>query len=101
MSSINFDSCSLAWRANKKRAGEQYTYICSSPLCKRSVCKDAYGMVSSLFCSRHREQTTKEETFARVNSLVHQIRESASASATGASKDDASIADRVLLRRRG
>jgi hypothetical protein len=112
MSSIlDFDSCSRAWRANKKRVGESYTYICASALCKRGVCKDAYGMIASLFCARHRGLETKQETFLRVEAAIRAHHQSfpagsvaeilESGTATGNSKDDEeSIAERVKLRKR-
>jgi hypothetical protein len=106
MSSIDFDSCSRAWHANKKRIGESYNYICSVTLCKRGVCKDSYGMISSLFCSRHRnfEEETKQETFMRVEAAIKAHRQSTQAFPVsefleiGVAKE--SIAERVKLRKR-
>ena len=42
-----FDASSAAWRANKKRKGESWVYLCSHDLCKRVVCG------TSDTCSRH------------------------------------------------
>lgn len=42
-----FDASSSSWRANKKRKGESWVYICSRNLCKRVV----HGV--SDMCSRH------------------------------------------------
>lgn len=36
-SSAWFDACSLAWRANKKRFGEAWVYVCNVKGCKQSV----------------------------------------------------------------
>ena len=41
-----FDASSAAWRANKKRKGESWVYLCSHDLCKR-----VSGMSDT--CSRH------------------------------------------------
>ena len=109
MTSIDFDSCSRAWRANKKRVGESYNYICSVALCKRGVCKDAYGMIASIFCSRHRplEKETKQETFMRIEAAIkaHRLEANSVPLAeyleTGVAKEDEeSIAERVKLRKR-
>ncbi len=107
---INFDSCSHAWRANKRRVGESYEYICSAALCKRGVCKDAYGMIASVFCSRHRnlEAETKQQTFMRVEAAIKAHRQATDAIPvadyleTGKAKDEQieSIAERVKLRKR-
>ena len=35
-----FDASSVAWKLNKKRAGESYVYICSNDKCKRKVISD-------------------------------------------------------------
>lgn len=42
-----FDASSAAWRANKKRKGESWVYLCSHDLCKK-VC---LGLSDT--CSRH------------------------------------------------
>ena len=46
-----FDESSKAWRANKKRVGESWKYVCSNELCKR-VCPQVLGEHEHL-CSRH------------------------------------------------
>ena len=42
-----FDASSAAWRANKKRKGESWVYLCSHDLCKRV----SVGISDT--CSRH------------------------------------------------
>lgn len=46
-----FDESSKAWRANKKRVGESWKYVCSADLCKR-VCPQILGEHEHL-CIRH------------------------------------------------
>ena len=55
-----FDACSIAWRANKKRKGQSWSYVCSHDLCKRYVC------AGSDMCSRHvpRGQSPRGQRFS-------------------------------------
>ena len=46
-----FDESSKAWRANKKRSGESWKYVCSVDLCKR-VCPQILGEHEHL-CAKH------------------------------------------------
>lgn len=46
-----FDESSKAWRANKKRCGESWKYVCSNDLCKR-VCPQILGEHEHL-CAKH------------------------------------------------
>jgi len=45
-----FDACSDAWRSNKKRVGESWSYLCSHELCKRVV---PAGLFGDDKCVRH------------------------------------------------
>jgi hypothetical protein len=69
-----FDAASLAWRANKKRVGESWKYVCSSSgtLCKRVVDKKCFELdCNERLCSKHlsihsltenqREENQREE----------------------------------------
>lgn len=61
--SQRFDEASAAWRANKKRRGESWDYLCSELLCKR-VCKSAFGEHEHK-CSRHSNTlSTNQRLFA-------------------------------------
>ena len=52
-----FDESSKAWRANKKRVGQSWAYICSKDLCKRNV----HGGSGSSLCSRHSLATSSQD----------------------------------------
>jgi hypothetical protein len=59
-----FDESSKAWRANKKRVGQSWAYICSKDLCKRNV----HGGSGSTMCSKHtssQDQTSVEVQVAQ------------------------------------
>ena len=45
-----FDASSAAWRSNKKRVGESWSYVCSHDLCKRIV---PAGLFGDDKCVRH------------------------------------------------
>ena len=45
-----FDTSSAAWRSNKKRVGESWSYVCSHDLCKRIV---PAGLFGDDKCVRH------------------------------------------------
>ena len=45
-----FDASSAAWRSNKKRAGQSWSYVCSHELCKRIV---PAGLFGDDKCVRH------------------------------------------------
>lgn len=45
-----FDASSAAWRLNKKRVGESWSYVCSHDLCKRVV---SAGLFGDDKCVRH------------------------------------------------
>ena len=45
-----FDASSAAWRSNKRRAGQSWSYVCSHELCKRIVPAGLFGDVK---CVRH------------------------------------------------
>jgi len=42
-----FDECSLAWRANKKRIGESWIYVCKVNGCKRTLQGEEYCKLHS------------------------------------------------------
>ena len=46
-----FDESSKSWRANKKRVGESWKYVCSADMCKR-VCPQILGEHEHL-CTMH------------------------------------------------
>lgn len=55
-----FDESSKAWRANKKRVGESWKYVCSNDLCKR-VCPQILGEHEHL-CARHSNTSLSEKS---------------------------------------
>jgi len=52
-----FDESSKAWRANKKRVGQSWAYICSKDLCKRNV----HGGSGSTMSSTHSIATSSQD----------------------------------------
>jgi hypothetical protein len=51
-----FDASSAAWRANKKRKGQDWVYVCENELCKRSVCAGSDVCSYHLGLSSHSQQ---------------------------------------------
>lgn len=55
-----FDESSKAWRANKKRSGQSWKYLCSESLCKR-VLMDPQ-ILGERYCSKHSNNSLSEKT---------------------------------------
>lgn len=53
-----FDASSDAWRSNKKRAGQSWSYVCSHELCKRIVPAGLFGDDN---CMRHMALSQSEK----------------------------------------
>lgn len=58
-----FDESSKAWRANKKRSGQSWKYLCSEPLCKRvsfgfESLASGCGGAGDRLCRMHRNHTS-------------------------------------------